>query len=84
MTSFNRSLINFFLIIAVIATSLAFSALSISQSTQAKTVNSKLITANYQRKLEREVNMLTPGHKHFNRRFVQQILTSSKTKAGAA
>jgi predicted nicotinamide N-methyase len=84
MTSLNRSLINFFLIIALIATSLAFSALSISKSIQAKAVNSKLITANYQRKLEREVNMLTPGDKYFNRRFVKKILTSSKTKAGAA
>lgn len=84
MTSYYRSLIKLLLITAAISTGIAFSAFSISKSSQPTAQSSTAIKSPLQGKIAKEINMLTPGHKHFNRRFVQKVLNAKNAKQEAA
>ena len=77
MTSINKIKIKLMLIITLIISGIAFSAFSISKNTQVTEANNKPLISTYQRKINREINMLIPGHKHFNHRFINKILTDS-------
>lgn len=87
MTSNNNPIIKALLVLLMLIIGIGFSAMMTIKQSQANEVNKKPPNSAQQqmvykpksrleKKLQRELNMLMPGSKHFNSRFLRHVLLS--------